>query len=332
MLLSRTADNLFWMARYIERAESTARLLDVARRMASLMPDRAVASEEWWSAIEASGCEDSFGPYAGKTGEDVIRHLVSDRSNPSSIIASLSTVRQNARVVRTAISQDVWDAVNGMWIESQAWRDEDVTIDGLPRLLDWVKERSQRFGGACVNSMLRRDAYWWVRLGTFLERADNTARILDVKSHVLLPDSQGAGGHLDYYRWGAILHAVSAFRAYHWVYRNRLEPSRVAELMILRPEMPRSLLSCMAQVSYYLGRIAGDDGQVRAAEDDMVGSVAVRAGPMTEPLAAARRIERDLRDLTIAEVFAEGLHPFLTRMIERMNDLALGVRREHLMG
>lgn len=337
MLLSRTADSMYWMARYIERAESVARLLDVGRRMSSLVPDPDDASSEWTSTIEAAGCEASFAETHGTpTASNVIDHLVRDVRNPSSIFACLATVRQNARAVRTALSQDVWDAVNGMWIESQQWRDEDFTVEGLPRVLDWVKERSQRFGGALANTMLRREAYWWARLGMFLERAENSARIVDVKYHVLLPRGPSdVGGHLDYYQWGAVLGAVSAFRAYHWVYRDRLEPLRVAELMILRPELPRSLLSCASQVTYYLARVAGSEpGAGAGEEDDELGgpTKTVTGHDRSPSLSAARSIEHALRTTTIERIFEIGLHEFLTDFVESVNALGVDVRREYLLG
>jgi uncharacterized alpha-E superfamily protein len=337
MLLSRTADSMFWMTRYIERAESVARLLDVGRRMSSLVPDPDDASSEWNSTIEAAGCEASFAKTHGApTASNVIDHLVRDPRNPSSIFACLATVRQNARAVRTALSQDVWDAVNGMWIESHEWRDEDFTVEGLPRVLDWVKERSQRFGGALANTMLRREAYWWARLGMFLERAENSARIVDVKYHVLLPHGPSdVGGHLDTYQWGAVLSAVSAFRAYYWVYRDRLEPSRVAELMILRPELPRSLLSCAAQVSYYLERIAGSESAANVGEEDdfLAEPPSARTGHDRSPsLLAARSIEHTLRTTTIERIFEIGLHEFLTDFVQSVNALGVDVRREYLLG
>ncbi len=335
MLLSRTADNLFWMARYIERAESTARLLDVGRRMASVVTEPDAAASEWASTIDAAGCEATFASaHDIHTAGNVIDHLVRDVRNPSSIFASLAVVRQNARVVRTALSQDVWDAVNGMWIESQAWRDDDFTVAGLPRILDWVKERSQRFGGAVANTMLRSEAYWWVRLGTFLERAENSARIVDVKYHVLIPRPPGEAGPLDEYQWGAVLRAVSAYRAYHWVYRDRLDPVRVAELMILRPEMPRSLVSCIAQVTYYLERIASDgshapDGGASPVRADLAPE---RGEVSRRPLAISRAIEDGLRTATIERIYGEGLHEFLTRFIGTMNSIGHEIRREYLLG
>jgi len=342
MLLSRTADSLFWMARYIERAESIARLLDVGRRMASLLPDPEGAASEWASTIEAAGCEASFqARYEVADAPSVIRHLVRDADNPSSIVASLGTVRSNARAVRPALSADVWDAVNSMWLETQALRDDDFTTEGLPRLLDWVKERSQRFGGAVANTMLRRDAYWWVRLGTFLERAENTARLVDVKYHVLLPRAEGVGGLHDYYQWAAVLRAVSALRAYHWVYRDRLDARRVAELLILRSEMPRSLLSCTSQARYYLERIRdGSPGTTSTAlitdtadtaADDISATPFAGSGTLeSTSVALALALEESLQRTTVEEIFAGGLHEYLTEFITATNAIGLEIRREYL--
>ncbi|MSQ43105.1 MAG: alpha-E domain-containing protein [Chloroflexi bacterium] len=342
MLLSRTADNLFWMARYIERAERIERLLDVGRRMASLLPDPDGAASEWASTIEAAGCEASLqARYRVADAASVIRHLVRDADNPSSIVASLGTVRSKARAVRTALSADVWDAVNSIWIETQALRDEDFTMEGLPRLLDWVKERSQRFGGAVANTMLGRDAYWWVRLGTFLERAKNTVRLVDVKCHVLLPRAEGVGRLHDYYQCAAVLRAVSALRAYHWGYRDRLDARRVAERLILRSGMPRSLLSCTSQARYYLERIRdGSPGTAStafmtdtadmAADDISVTPLAGSGALQHTSVAMAPALDESLQRTTVEEIFAAGLHEYLTEFITATNPIGIEIRREYL--
>ena len=176
----------------------------------------------------------------------MIDYLVRDPDNPSSIFSCLETARRNARAVRTALTVDMWDALNETWLKARdARRFRLRPPSDLLELLDWVKERSLLFIGAYANTMLRNDAYYFTRLGTFIERADNTARILDVKYHVLLPQHEGVGGALDYYQWQAILRSVSALRSYHWVYQERLKPWLVAEFLILRPEMPRSLLELL---------------------------------------------------------------------------------------
>lgn len=312
-MLSRTADSLFWLARYMERAENTARLLDVGLRMSSLSIGPEADHTEWHSTIVAAGCEETFYKKHEKpSAETVIAHLVHDKENPSSILSCLATVRQNARAVRTALTTDMWEGVNTTWIEARRLQDRDFTLERVRALLEWVKERSQRFGGAASHTMLRSDAYWFVRLGTFVERADNTARILDVKYHVLLPRTENVGGVLDYYQWTAILRSVSALRAYHWVYRDRLQPWHVADLLILRREMPRSLVSCLGEITDYLDRIAdayGTRGECHRLAGEMYAQ---------------------LRYGKIDRIFQSGLHEFLTEFIDRNIVLGAEIRRQYL--
>jgi len=312
-MLSRTADSLFWLARYMERAENTARLLDVGLRMSSLSTGPDADASEWHSTIVAAGCEKTFYAKHEKPAADtVIGHVVRDPENPSSILFCLATVRQNARAMRTALTTDMWEAVNSTWIEARRLQDRDFSLERLRALLEWVKERSQRFGGAVTHTMLRSDAYWFVRLGTFVERADNTARILDVKYHVLLPRSENIGGMLDYYQWTAILRSVSALRAYHWVYRDRLQPWHVADLLILRREMPRSLVSCLGEIVDYLERI-GDAYGARGECHRLAGEMYAQ-----------------LRYGQIDRIFQTGLHEFLTEFIDRNIILGSEIRRQYL--
>jgi len=312
-MLSRTADSLFWLARYMERAENVARLLDVGLRMASLSSDPKTDASEWHSTIAAAGCEETFyAQHKEPNAASVIAHLVRDRENPSSILSCLATVRQNARAVRTALTTDMWEGVNSTWIEARALDERNFSIEQIRPLLEWVKERSQRFGGAVANTMLRSDAYWFVRLGTFVERADNTARILDVKYNVLLPRTEPVGGMLDYYQWTAILRSVSALRAYHWIYRDRLQPWHVAELLILRPEMPRSLVSALGELVRYL---------------DLLGDA---YGSRGECHRLAGEMHAQLRYGRIERIFQEGLHEFLTEFIDSSLVLGTEIRRQYL--
>lgn len=312
-MLSRTAETLYWLARYVERAENMARLLDVGLHMSSLPLEPGVDSNEWHSTIVAAGCEESFyRKHASATADAVIHHLAQDADNPSSIVSCLETARRNSRAVRTALTVDMWEAVNSTWLETHALADEDFTTERIRRVLDWVKERSLLFGGAVVGTMLRNDAFWFTRLGTFVERADNTARILDVKYHVLLPGYEGVGGTLDYYQWTAILRAVSALRAYHWVYLDRLKPWFVAELLILRPEMPRSLVTCQREIAHYLELLAGAYGAS--------GECHRLAGQMYSRLTYAK----------IEEIFQRGLHEFLTEFIDHHTQLGNQIARQYL--
>ncbi len=300
-MLSRTADNLFWLARYMERAENTARLVLAAHRMASMARSLESPGNEWDSTLVAAGCAAAFfAKHEAATATRVTDFLVRDAENPSSIFSCLETARRNARAVRTALTVDMWDALNETWY--QAHRDNRFADGGedLSALLEWVKERSLLFNGAYGSTMLRNDAFYFTRLGTSIERADNTARILDVKYHVLLPRSDGVGGALDYYHWQTILRSVSALRSYHWVYQERLKPWLVAELLILRPEMPRSLRSCYDQVIRHL---------------DLLGEA--YGGKRGECHRIAGELQARLRFGRIQDIFQSGLHEFLTEFTER---------------
>jgi uncharacterized alpha-E superfamily protein len=304
-MLSRAADNLYWLARYIERAENVARIIAVGYRMASIAGSLGSNGNEWLSTLIATGCEVGFfAKYGEATQHAVTDYLVRDPENPSSILASIDTARRNARAVRTALTIDMWDALNETWL---GMREMDLNFSSSRNpmeFLDWVRGRSQLFNGAYASTMLRNDAFYFTRLGTFIERADSTARILDVKYYVLLPSDEGVGGVLDYYQWQAILRSVSALRAYHWVYHDRLKPWLIAELLLLRPEMPRSLISCLDQVTQYLSLLADAYGGKRGECHRLAG--AMHAG---------------LRYGRIRDIFQRGLHEFLTDFIERLDEL-----------
>jgi uncharacterized alpha-E superfamily protein len=312
-VLSRTADSLFWLARYVERAENVARVVAVAHRMASVARSLGSGGNEWLSTLIATGCEqDFFAKYSEAVAADVVDYLVRDPDNPSSIVSCLETARRNARAVRTALTADMWDALNGTWLsarERAAASRDDAVMD----FLEWVRERSQLFNGAYASTMLRNDAYYFTRLGTFLERADSTARILDVKYYVLLPQDEGVGGALDYYQWQSILRSVSALRSYHWIYPERLQPWLIAELLILRPEMPRSLLSCFNEVTRHLDMIAEAYGGKRGECHRLAGEMHAR-----------------LRFGRIEAIFQLGLHEFLTEFIDRSTLLGSEISRLYL--
>jgi uncharacterized alpha-E superfamily protein len=313
-MLSRTADSLYWLARYMERAENIARIVMVGHRMSSLTRSLENSGNEWHSTLLAAGCEpEFFKKHAEASPAPVIDYLVRDPDNPSSIYSCLETARRNARAVRTALTVDMWDALNETWHQARGGNRFDAAAD-LPALLDWVKERSLLFAGAYANTMLRNDAFYFTRLGTFVERADNTARILDVKYHVLLPRHEGVGGALDYYHWQAILRSVSALRSYHWIYQDRLKPWLVAELMLLRPEMPRSLLSCHEQIVRHLELLAEAYGGKRGECHRIAGELHAR-----------------LRFGRIQDIFQSGLHEFLTDFIDRSVTLGNEISALYLM-
>ena len=230
-MLSRTADNLYWLARYVERAEYLARILEATQRLTTLPLAYVGATNEWESAVATAGCAHAFAAaYPEANEETVIDFLCFSTANPSSIRNCFEIARTNARAVRTALTVEMWDAINGTWLELKRFGNGPTSREEFMRFLRWVQESSLRFDGSAYRTMLRNDAYWFSRLGVYLERADNTARILDVKYHLLLPANEQVGGPLDYFQWAAILRSVSALTAYHWVYRESVKPWLIADL------------------------------------------------------------------------------------------------------
>ena len=312
-MLSRMADSLYWLSRYTERAENLARILDVAGRLAVLPSNYAGVSNEWESAIATAGCTDEFhAAHPEVTRENVIRFVVGSASQEGSIMACIETARTNARAVRTAITTEMWEIINDAWNDMQRVRVDTMSPNELERFLSGVKEMSLRFDGAAYRTMLRTDHYWFQRLGTFVERSDNMARLLDVKYHVLLPEKEPVGGGLDYFQWSSVLRSVNALTSFHWVYRRSVQPWLVADFLIFRPEQPRSLVSCYKALNEYLDQLAEGYG---------------RQGP------SQRLVRATLARLTNAqntEVFQTGLHEFLSEFIDANNQLGAAISQQYL--
>lgn len=312
-MLSRTADNLYWLARYVERAEYLSRVIDASIRLANLPSAYAGSSNEWDSAVATAGVADLFFKAHDKaTAETVIDFLVFSPENPSSIRSCFEIARTNARSVRTALTVEMWDAINSAWIELRRHKKPKLSADEVAPFLAFVKETSLRFDGSAYRTMLRSDGYWFSRLGVMVERADNTARILDVKYHVLLPEKESVGGSLDYFQWSAILRAVSALTAYHWVYKESLKPLLVADLLILNDQMPRSLAACYESIVRNLDSLAQAYG---------------RQGPAQR---AARQIRTKLENARIDDVFQDGLHEFVSAFIKDNNSLGIAISEQYL--
>ncbi len=249
-MLSRTAENLYWLARYMERAETMARLLEVGYRMA-LMPSAGEGyRNEWASLVAAAGSSEGF---EAKFGEDfrqrdVETWLFFDRENPSSVISCIETARQNGRAVRTALTTEMWDALNGAYLELREIERRPRSAALLPQLCDWTKRQGALLRGATEGTHLQNDGYDFLNIGYYLERGDNTARLLDVKYYVLLPTTDMVGGSIDTYQWTTLLRALSAYRAFHWSYGGEYSPRKIAHFLILNRACPRSLLHCQTKV------------------------------------------------------------------------------------
>jgi uncharacterized alpha-E superfamily protein len=313
-MLSRTADSIYWVARYVERAEYLARILEATQRLTALPLAYSGSTNEWESAVATAGCSSSFyKTYADANEETVADFLAFAAVNPSSIRNCFEIARSNARAVRTALTMEMWDAINGAWLELKRFGVGPFTRDELAQFLRWVQESSLRFDGSAYRTMLRNDAYWFSRLGLFIERADNTARILDVKYHLLLPAQQHVGGPLDYYQWAAILRSVQALTSYHWVYRDSLKPWLIADLLILNDQMPRSLASCYAHLVEHLDNIARSYGRQGAAQR------------------LARAIRTRLENSRMDEIFRQGLHEFITEFVSDNNRLGIAIAEQYLM-
>ncbi len=309
-MLSRTADHLFWMSRYIERAENLARLLDVTWQM-SLVPQSLEAANQNWNAIIAlNSLEEAYAKkYSEITAENVLRFMVSDADNFASIHSCLRMARENAHAVRGTITSEMWETLNSTWLEAREKSFEQLLNAGISEFFEWVKMRSSLSRGTTLGTLLQDKAYHFIRLGTLLERADNTARILDVKYHVLRP--HGDEGATDFYQWGALLRSVSAFEVYRKVYRDVITPERVAELLILRDDMPRSLHFCMNGVVKNLELIANSHS----------GETQRQAGLLHAKLHYAR----------VGDILEQGLHEWLTDFMDHIYMLGDGISQDFLV-
>jgi len=331
-MLSRTADHLFWMSRYTERAENTARMLNVSYETSLLPQSSATVQSGWEGLLSISELLPAYTQLHGEvTPRHVMHFMVIDPTNPSSIISCLRAARENARAVRGALTTEVWETQNQTWLEvNRMIRSGEFDADP-GKFFEWVKFRSHLSRGVTVGTMLMDESLHFMRLGTFLERADNTARLVDVKFHAGQNDRFGAlpvaspfqaqvmtsdvsldgSQEFDFYHWSAILRSVSGFEIYRKVYRDVIRPDRVAELLILRPDMPRSLHASLNEVVNNLE--------------------AVTDNRQSETLRHAGKLRADLAYGRIDEILATGLHAYLTQFLERVNVLGGRISREFLM-
>ncbi|MGI9356672.1 MAG: alpha-E domain-containing protein [Rhizobiaceae bacterium] len=246
-MLGKTAGGLYWMFRYLERGENAARLVDAGFHIA--LTHGQSGNDQWESVLETAGVKESFAE-TGQVAErrSVLEYLLCDRSNPSSVLSCFHAARTNARLVRTAITREVWEAVNESWITLQDALARPIDVSELPGLLALIRRQNALVRGALHGTMLRNDAFDFCRLGTFTERADNTARILDVKYYVLLPSAIQVGSSLDNVQWEMVLRSVSGQRAYRWLNGAEISASGITDFLIFDKRMPRSLLFCTTQV------------------------------------------------------------------------------------
>ena len=308
LMLSRTAASLYWLGRYVERADFIARLVEATIRLDALSP-RPAGEAAWQSALSVTYSEENFAESGTEfTQTKVARFLSSDTSNPGSLVRCLDMARNNARAVRTALTRDAWTAINRAWLVFNGRGQPAGTMATL-NLVEAVKAETRGFEGA-IHWMMRNQATWFIRLGAAVERADNTARLLDVKYHLLLPEGEQVGGTVDRDQWTTILQTVSAVTAYRWMYNDGLKPSLVIDLLTTRFELPRSLAGTaeeVVEVLTLLGKRTGLQGE---------------ADRMARARLAVMQRTRS------SEIIVSGLHEFLTAFIHENELLHTAIARQ----
>ena len=315
-MLCRTANELYWMARHIERAENIARLLDVTNRM-SLLPYELIEpgvawAEPWAVPLVTSGlATEYYERFKELSAENVLRFMILDAGTPSSIFCCLRAARESARSVRGAITSEMYEDLNSAWLEMREQDYERIQAGGVTQFLEWVKMRSHLFRGVTFGTMLRDEAYHFIRLGTHIERADNTARILDTKYHILLPSAADIGGAVDYYQWASLLQSLSGFESYRKIYSDLISPRRVAELLVLRDDMPRSLHSCLNFI----------DDTLELLCDDHSRELRRQAGELHARLHYGKT----------EEIIRYGLHEYLMDFLDRVSALGEEISRRFLV-
>jgi uncharacterized alpha-E superfamily protein len=310
-MLSRTADHLYWMSRYIERAESLARLVDAHYRM-SLLPHAGETLARSLSAtMRALHMKEAYNErYETIEPKAVFEFVSLDRDYSGSIFSCLRSARENARAVRGSLTSELWETLNSTWLDARSQAARRSARADIGQFVEWVKERSHLIRGVTIGTMLRDEAFHFTRIGTFLERADSTARILTAHQSDLVPGAD-AGVVPDPYQWSVLLRALSAFEVYRRVYRDVITPSRVAQLLILRDDMPRSLLRCCKEVYSNLKSVSNE----QSAETER------RAGEMHATLHFAR----------MEEITASGLPHFLEGFLAKLRDLGGRIASDFLV-
>lgn len=307
-MLSRTASCLYWLGRYVERADFTARLVEATVRLDALSA-RPAGDAAWQSALIVTGADEAFAATGETlTAHSVARFLTLSDTHPGSIVSCLSMARNNARAVRTALTREAWTAINRAWLVFSN-RSSPGGTQATLNLVEQTKAETRGFEGA-IHRMMRNQASWFVQLGSAIERADNTARLLDVKYHLLLPAGETVGGTVDRDQWTTILQTVSAVTAYRWLYREGLRPADVVELLVVRRELPRSLAAACEEVV------------------NLLNALAKRMGLQGEADRMARARLSHFARLTVEQIFTQGFHEYLGAFIDENAELDGAIARQ----
>lgn len=315
MMLSRTAENLLWIARYVERAETNARLLEAGARNALIPNTGGGYRNEWESVLQASGTYDAFlRKYGQAVQRNVETWLFYDRDNASSVTSCIECARENGRIVRTALTRQVWDALNTASSDVREFARTERSRTSVGDLVDWTLRTTALVRGAAMGTQLRNDGYDFTNIGHFMERADSTARLLDIKYFVLLPHAALVGSGLDNYQWRTILRALSSDRAFAWAYGGEITASKIVDFLVLNSASPRSLMTAVEGVNLHLDRLARAYGRSTAAQT------------------SARAMLGELAEMTVQDISEEGLHEFLQRFLGQIAALSTVVHETYLSG
>jgi uncharacterized alpha-E superfamily protein len=310
-MLSRTADHLYWMSRYIERAESLARLVDAHYRMSMLPHSADALADSLRATMTALHMEEAYRARFDAIEPRAVFEFVSlDRDYSGSILSCLRAARENARAVRGSLTSELWVTLNSTWLDARSLAARRSPNADIGSFVEWVKERSHLTRGVSIGTMLRDEAFHFTRIGTFLERGDSTARILTAHQSDLVPGAD-ASVVPDPYQWSVLLRALSAFEVYRRVYRDVITPVKVAQLLILRDDMPRSLLRCCKEVYTNIKSVSNE----HSAETER------RAGEMHAMLHFTR----------MEDIATTGLPIFLEQFLARVRDLGDRIASDFLV-
>ncbi len=308
-MLGKTAGGLYWMARYLERMENMARMIEAGQRIALTRSDD---DDEWKSVLQSAGAIDGYNAaYEAMAKDSAIDWMLRDRDNPASVMSSMEGARNNAKLVRTAITREVWESVNSTWITLREVLARKVSERDLPAALSTVRQRASLIRGAMHGTMLRNDIYHFFRIGCYIERADNTARILDVKYYVLLPMASGVGTSLDNVQWQSILSSVSGLGGYRMTYGQQVRPANIAQFLIREPRMPRSLAFCCDTIAENLGFLEADY------------AVALPSKELSGVLCSL------VKGREISAILEQGLHQFLQESLAMIAGLGAQIEEDY---
>lgn len=309
-MLGKTANGLYWMYRYLERAENTSRLVETGQRIG--LTRLGSTEGEWKSILQTAGVLNSFQAENEELNKDsAIDWMLRSRANASSVLTSIEGARQNARMVRTALTHEVWEAVNGCYMRSKDILSRKINERDLPKALHEIRQATALVRGATHGTMMRNDIYDFARIGTFLERADNTARILDVKYYVLLPTVMSVGSSIDNVQWETILRSVSARGGFRMTYGTDYNPEDIASFLILDKRMPRSLAFCIGKIRGNLDYLCKTYGHV------------------PESYQKVTHLEERYLTRDIGAVFSEGLHQYIQTVLSLIGGLGAQIEIDY---